>query len=286
MGKKRMDTRAVGLDVGLGLMRWLTGSENLHYGDWTGLPVTAGNLGAAQAAYTDRLFRHLPPAPARILDIGGGAGETARKLIALGHRVEIVIPSAYLAARCRANAPEAIVHECRFEDFVADGLFDVCLFSESYQYIPLAIGLGRALALVAPGGRVVVADCFRRPGWYRGDVATVGGGHGVESFRKLLDSLPVRLVAEEDITEAVAPSVDIEQGLFNVIGLAVTRTDQEMALRRPLLRRIVHLVLRLAMGRRRWDRLDARLNRQDRNAAAFAQNNIYLMLWIEPADAS
>ena len=39
---KKIDTRAVGLDVGLAFIRWLTGAENLHYGLWTGLDVTAG----------------------------------------------------------------------------------------------------------------------------------------------------------------------------------------------------------------------------------------------------
>jgi hypothetical protein len=101
----RIDTRAIGLDVGLGFVRWLTGAENLHYGLWTGLDVSAGNLGRAQAAYTDKLFGLLPPGKLRILDIGGGAGETAKKLIALGHEVEIVVPSALLAAHCRAERP-------------------------------------------------------------------------------------------------------------------------------------------------------------------------------------
>ncbi len=70
-----------------------------------GLDVSAGNLRRAQDAYTEKLFALLPPGPLRILDIGGGAGETAKKLLALGHSVEIVVPSAYLAGRCRANAP-------------------------------------------------------------------------------------------------------------------------------------------------------------------------------------
>ena len=89
MGQK-IDTRAIGLDTGLALIKWLTGAENLHYGLWDGLDVTAGNLRRAQDAYTDKLFRQLPAGRLRILDIGGGAGETARKLIALGHSVEIV----------------------------------------------------------------------------------------------------------------------------------------------------------------------------------------------------
>ena len=117
MAGSKLDTRAIGLDVGLSFAKWLTGAENLHYGDWTGLEVNAANFGPAQVAYTDRLFRFLPDKPCRILDIGGGAGETARKLLALGHKVEIVIPSAFLAGRCRENAKGAVVHEMRFEDF-------------------------------------------------------------------------------------------------------------------------------------------------------------------------
>ena len=103
MGTK-LDTRAIGLDVGLSFIRWLTGAENLHYGLWTGLEVSAGNLRAAQDAYSDKLFRLLPEKPCRILDIGGGAGETAKKLLALGHQVDIVVPSAFLAGRCRETA--------------------------------------------------------------------------------------------------------------------------------------------------------------------------------------
>ena len=74
MGQK-LDTRAIGLDVGLQLTKWLTGAENLHYGLWTGLDVNAANVGAAQAAYTDKLFKLLPEGPLRILDIGGGLGQ-------------------------------------------------------------------------------------------------------------------------------------------------------------------------------------------------------------------
>jgi hypothetical protein len=119
----KIDTRALGLDVGLAFIRWLTGAENLHYGLWTGLEVTAANLKAAQDAYTEKLFGHLPEGRLRILDIGGGAAETAKKLLALGHHVEIVVPSAYLAERCRANAPGAVLHECTFEAFSGQGPF-------------------------------------------------------------------------------------------------------------------------------------------------------------------
>lgn len=282
--RSRIDTRAIGLDVGLSFIRWLTGAENLHYGLWTGLEVTAANLGAAQSAYTDKLFRLLPEGRLRILDIGGGAGETARKLLALGHQVDIVVPSAFLAARCRANAPGATVHECTFQTFRAEPRFDLCLFSESFQYIPLAEGLPRALAALAPGGEVVIADCFRTEA-YRGRHAhgpKPGGGHGLARFREMLAGLPVETLSEEDITDAVAPSLDLEQGFFNVLGHGATRIDGELSAKKPALRWILSRVLRLAAGRRRLDALHQRLNGTARNAAEFRTYNRYLMLRLRP----
>ena len=52
-----MNSQAVGLDIGLSFIKWLTGAENLHYGIWTDLEVTAGNLGQAQSVYTENCFR-------------------------------------------------------------------------------------------------------------------------------------------------------------------------------------------------------------------------------------
>lgn len=283
MARTKMDTRAIGLDVGLSFAKWLTGAENLHYGDWTGLEVNAANFGPAQVAYTDRLFRFLPDKPCRILDIGGGAGETARKLLALGHKVEIVIPSAFLAGRCRENAKGAVVHEMRFEDFEGSGKFDVCLFSESFQYIPLGIGLQKCLGLLAPGGRIVIADCFRREGFREDKVlATVGGGHLIDRYRAKVAGLGFETLSEEDITAEVAPSVEIEQGLFNVVGHALTRVDQELSAKRPRAKWLIDKVIRLFMDERKRQRLDQRLNQNTRNAQVFAEHNVYLMTALEP----
>jgi SAM-dependent methyltransferase len=278
-----MDTRAIGLDVGLSFAKWLTGAENLHYGDWTGLETTAANFGPAQVAYTDRLFRFLPDKPCRILDIGGGAGETARKLLALGHKVEIVIPSAFLAGRCRENAKGAAVHEMRFEDLEGEGKFDVCLFSESFQYIPLGIGLPKCLGLLAPGGRIVIADCFRREGFREDKVrATVGGGHLIDRYRAKVAGLGLETLSEEDITAEVAPSVEIEQGLFNVVGYALTRVDQELSAKRPRAKWLIDKVIRLFLDERKRQRLDQRLNQNTRNVQVFAEHNVYLMTALEP----
>jgi SAM-dependent methyltransferase len=278
MGQK-LDTRAIGLDVGLSATKWLTGAENLHYGLWTGLEVNAANVGAAQSAYTDKLFKLLPEGKLRILDIGGGAGETAAKLLALGHSVDIVVPSAFLADRCRENAPGAVVHEMMFEDFASDQPFDLCLFSESFQYIPIEIALDKA-ATHAPGGHIIVSDCFRTPegGTQEGHKRKVGGGHHVAKWLEVLAARPgLEMLSEEDITEAVAPSVDVEQEFFLIFGLALTRIDEEMTRKKPRVRWVLNKIIRLVLSEKARTRILQRITERTRTAEAFVAYNRYLM---------
>ncbi|MFN5999219.1 MAG: class I SAM-dependent methyltransferase [Paracoccaceae bacterium] len=274
---KKIDTRAVGLDVGLAFIRWLTGAENLHYGLWTGLEVAAGNLRTAQDAYTAKLFGYLPAGPLRILDIGGGAGETAKKLLALGHSVEIVVPSPFLAARCRETAKGAVVHECTFEAYQGQGPFDLCLFSESFQYIPLTESLPKCARLLAPGGQVLIADCFRTDA-YRGRAThgpQPGGGHRVVAFREALSPAGFTILAEEDITDAVAPSIDLEQRLFNVLGHGVTRVSDEIRGQRPGAHWALARIIGLFLSRTRRENLMQRLTGTSRTSEAFRTYNRY-----------
>lgn len=284
---RRLDTQAIGLDAGAAVVRWLTGAENLHYGLWTGLDVTAANLGAAQGAYTDLLLSHLPPGPLRILDIGGGAGETAKRLITLGHQVEIVVPSGLLAARCRENAPGASVHECRFEDWpMQDAAFDLCLFSESFQYLAADRALNRCRRALRPGGTILIADCFRadRPKAggrsHREVKRRVGGGHKLSRLRPLLAGFEI--LTERDITEAVAPSIDLEADLFRVLGQVLERIDAEIARARPGAHWLMHRALKAVLSHRRRARLADRLAGEGRNAEAFCRHNRYLILHLRP----
>jgi SAM-dependent methyltransferase len=286
MASGRLDTRAVGLDAGLGFIRWLTGAENLHYGLWEGLEPTAGNLRAAQEAYTTLLFSYLPQRTLRILDVGGGAGETAKRLLAMGHSVEIVVPSPAMAARCRENAPAATVHECRFEDLRTEGgRFDLCLFSESFQYIRLDRGLAGALALLDQGGEILIADCFRTPAYRDAsrEGAVVGGGHLLQRFERELAMHPLMVLARRDITDGVAPSIDVEQGFFNVIGNAIRQIDGELSAKRPRLRWLLRRTLPLVASRRRRERLARRLFERERTAEAFCRFNRYLIMRIARA---
>lgn len=277
---KKIDTRAVGLDVGLAFIRWLTGAENLHYGLWTGQEVTAGNLRAAQDAYTVKLFGYLPEGRLRILDIGGGAGETAKKLLALGHSVEIVVPSSFLAARCRETAKGATVHECTFEAFQGQGPFDLCLFSESFQYIPLSESLPKCARLLAPAGKVLIADCFRTEAYQgrRANGPRPGGGHPLAKFQAAVEASTFDIETEEDITDAVAPSIDLEQQLFHVLGHGVTRVSDEIRAKRAAAHWVLAKMIGLFLSRKRRENLMQRLTGTTRTAEAFRQYNRYRII--------
>lgn len=275
---KKIDTRAVGLDIGLAAIKFLTGKENLHYGIWDGLDICAANVGPAQEAYTEKLFKLLPAGPLSILDIGGGAGETAKKLVALGHEVEIIVPSAYLADRCRENCSQAIVNEMKFEGFLTNKTYDLCLFSESFQYIPMEVSLPRAAELLKPNGHLIIADCFRTPAYYDPDrTSRVGGGHALTAYRDALETCDFNVLSEEDITSSVAPSVQVEQDLFHVIGLGVDRFDEELQAKRPMARRMIHGSLGLILSKRRRAKLYERLTGNTRTAEQFEKYNFYLM---------
>ncbi|WP_407492170.1 class I SAM-dependent methyltransferase [Pseudooceanicola sp. MF1-13] len=278
MTKQRIDSRAIGLEVGNEIAKWLTGAENLHYGLWDELEVNAGNLGRAQSAYTDKLFGYLPEGQLSILDIGGGAGETARKLLALGHQVQIVVPSAYLADRCRANAPGATVHLSTFEEFETQETFDLCLFSESFQYIPMDTALLKALGMTKPGGHVLIADCFRSDGMVvADDIRPAGGGHNFTAFQAYVETLPVERVAFEEITTSVAPSIDLEQSFFHVFGNAIGRIDDELSTKRPKTRGGLMMLLRTFMGKRKMHRLNERLRASHRTSENFIRDNHYVI---------
>lgn len=277
---EKIDTRAVGLDVGLAFIRWLTGAENLHYGLWSGLEVTAGNLRTAQDAYTAKLFGYLPEGRLRILDIGGGAGETAKKLLALGHSVEIVVPSPFLASRCRETAKGATVHECTFEAFTGAGPYDLCLFSESFQYIPLSESLPKCERLLAPGGKVLIADCFRTDAYHSRQAhgPQPGGGHPLAGFQAAIAGSAFAIEAEEDITDAVAPSIDLEQRLFHVLGQGVTRVSDEIRGKRPTAHWALAKVIGMFLSRKRRENLMERLTGTSRTSQAFVTYNRYKIL--------
>ena len=280
--KNRSHTsQTVGLDIALAVSNFVTGKDNMHYGIWDNLNISLDNLGVAQEAYTKRLLSYLPnKKKLKILDIGGGAGETAKLLISLGHKVTIIVPSPVLASHAEKNTDgQAKIELCTFENYNTNDTnkFDVCLFSESLQYISLEIGLKKAKHLLAPKGKIIISDCFRSSQNKNNPYRPPGGGHYIGDMYKLIAKTKLEITAKEDITSSVAASIDLEQKFYNVIGFAVKRTKDALKLRYPILTRLMIGFYILLLSKKRRDRFEKRLFEKSRTSEVFKNYNNYMI---------
>ena len=250
-----LDTKALGLEVSLAIAKFVTGKENMHYGVWDNLDPCLENLGKAQEQYTKLLFKYFPKKKKlKILDIGGGAGETAKKLISLGHSVTIIVPSDILSKRCLENTNnKAKVHNIKFEDYEPkkNQTFDLCLFSESFQYIPAKIALKKAKGLLNKGGQILVADCFRSDVKHSSHNRRPGGGHPLSEMLKLIKDIDLNIISKKEITKSVAPSLDIEQKFYNVVGVGIDKVQQGLVASHPWKMKLFSLVYKTIVNQKK-----------------------------------
>jgi SAM-dependent methyltransferase len=102
---------------------------------------------------------HVPPPPARILEVGCGAGALAVRLQRLGYEV-VALDAAEEAVAC-ARKLGLDARRAEWPDF-ADSPFDVVLFTRSLHHIPALVpAVARAKELLKPGGRTLVEDFAR-----------------------------------------------------------------------------------------------------------------------------
>jgi SAM-dependent methyltransferase len=92
----------------------------------------------------------LPPAPARVLEVGCGNGRLARAVDDLGYRVTAIDPA----------APEgAIFQRVALEDFFDPVEFDAVISSRVLHHIPdLGAAVSMLQRLLVPEGRLIVVE--------------------------------------------------------------------------------------------------------------------------------
>lgn len=279
-----MDTRNEGLDIAAHAARVFAETPWLHYGIWPpGETVGFAGLKAAQERYVEKLLALIPPAPKRILDVGGGMGELAARLAALGHEVEMITPSSTQAKFARESLGDsAKVAQSTFENFSGAGPYDVCLWSESFQYVPLAASLPKMKSLLAPDGVVVIADNFRRADFAGGRAP--GKGHRWNVFEEQLKAEGYEILGNEDVTALVAPSMLLDQKFYREFAAPVlAQLDAYARVRRPMLHGIGWAILKLFMKKRRREAFAARLKADYRSPEAFMAANTYRFLKLKVA---
>lgn len=115
---------------------------------------------AVRAAWTAALARHLPPAPARVLDCGAGTGFLSLIAARLGHAVTALDLSAEMLGRLRDAA--------RGEDLEIEVVagpatepppgFDVVMERHVLWTLPDPVAALRAWRAAAPGGRLLLVE--------------------------------------------------------------------------------------------------------------------------------
>lgn len=236
-------------ELGLVLAQQLLQVEHLHYGLWReGVPVTLGNLPAAQDAYNTMLLEAIGPQPQRILEVGCGTGVLLAQMLKAGHSAEGVSPSEHLSRQIRrrvqaAGFPNATLHESRFEDLNIErlGRYDIVLYSESFQYISMKHSLSTVPHLLNPGGRLILCDFFKRDlpedGVQQGGF---GGGHPWKDFAPLAQQNGFVIERDEDITARITPNLALlNDVLENRLVPVVATIDGYLQERKPWLRWLI-----------------------------------------------
>lgn len=247
----------VSQELGLILGHELLDLDELHFGMWdSGLAVSLANLPVAQRRFTDYLLARLPRADAgRVLDAGCGTGVLMERLIAGGYGADGMSPSAQLNALARSRLEklgghDARIFDCRLEDAPTPqlgGRYDTVVFSESFQFVKIDAALGVVASLLRPGGHLVICDMFKsgRQGDGEPGDGVIRGGQSLAKFRALAHALHFRPVDEEDITEQVAPTIDLVAELLERRAApAVRAVDAFLSTRHPLAWRIARCVVR------------------------------------------
>ena len=202
-------------DVGLILLARLMKTNELHYGYWPeGMEVRLGNLVEAQAKYTDHLLAQIPKGVKTILDVGCGTGHLMSLLLEKGYTVEGLTPSPMLAQMAREKVGDkATVHQTFYDaNLKLSSKFDLIIFSESYQYIPLADGFAKSQELLNSGGHLLICDFFRTE---EKGFSPLGGGHRRNRFEEELAKTPFTILSDENITAQTAPNIDVANDLLN-----------------------------------------------------------------------
>jgi len=115
---------------------------------------------------TELLTAHLPPPPARVLDIGGGTGIYARWLAGLGYQVHLIdiVPEHVDAALSQSTNLTAAIGDARHLDEPDDSADAVLLLGPLYhllQHEERITALREARRVLRPGGIVAAAVISR-----------------------------------------------------------------------------------------------------------------------------
>src|SRR5215813_13252081 len=194
------------------------------------------------------LLKKKPAGVKSVLDVGCGAGNTARKLLERGFTVDCVSPNGVLTSVAKQVLhARGDVFETRFQNLQTERRYDLILFSESLLFIPLEEAFTKALTLLNPGGHVLITDIFRVPAEGK---SPIGGGHELPRFRETIARFPLAPVLDLDMTDGIAPTFDLLDAAYrDAIQPAYQLILSRLEAKHPWVMKVVRWKFRKSMKR-------------------------------------
>ena len=217
----KVDSREVGLEIGLLMSRFFQNCDDLHYGYWpNGLEVQFSNMGQAQANHSELIISNIPDGTRSILDVGAGAGSLAEKLLNKEFSVDCVSPSTFLSDKLEEKlGGNFTLYRSKFEDLETEKKYDLILFSESFQYIDIKKALDKSLSLMNENGHLLICDFFKTDAEGKNPLQA---GHKFSKYQQIIKEYPLEQRTEIDITAETAPTIQILDDFLTNLALPVS----------------------------------------------------------------
>lgn len=269
-------------DIALRLAHKLFGIRHLHYGYFDeNLEQSLENLSKAQDEYVRQLVSVIPKNDVKVVfDVGCGTGGVAEVLVKKDYKLTCLAPDPYLIEKTLENTEGRVVTITDFYENVEEPpeeIYDMVLMAESVQYIKVYEGWKQNQRFVRPGGYVLASDFFRVRELDNPHLSK--SGHPLDEYIETAREFGFELIVKKEITENVAPTMDIYQTIILDKIFPVAEAIFEIVQRRyPSVYQVLKVILKKSVVK-----LQEKYTRQD--SVTFKKYKGYFMLLFKKTES-